>query len=79
VSTSKSGKPRLKASRASTSEKPASNNGASTVIHRLFCWLGRCLQCELHETQDGMGGKCIHCGKVHGWMTRDDLRNILTK
>lgn len=39
-------------------------------------WFGRCLRCRLHETEDGIGGKCIDCGKVHGWMTRDELRRI---
>ena len=43
---------------------------------RLGHWFGRCLRCRVYETEDGIGGKCIDCGKVHGWMTRDELRRI---
>lgn len=45
-----------------------------SIIHRLFCKLGRCLQCTHYETPDGCGGICIHCGKIHGWVTRGELR-----
>lgn len=36
-------------------------------------WLG-CTRCEPYETAEGCGGKCIDCGKVHGWVTRAELR-----
>lgn len=41
---------------------------------RIAHWLGRCLKCEMHSTDDGIGGRCIDCGKIHGWVTRDELR-----
>jgi hypothetical protein len=40
----------------------------------LFCRLGKCRQCAHYEDADGMGGKCVNCGKVHGWITRETLR-----
>lgn len=27
-----------------------------------------------YSTPDGIGGKCIHCGKITGWVTREELR-----
>ena len=45
------------------------------MLRRLMCWLGRCTRCEtIHEDPVGIGGRCIDCGKVHGWVTRDELR-----
>ena len=43
-------------------------------MRQLLCWLGWCSRCELHDTAEGIGGKCIDCGKVHGWVTREELR-----
>jgi len=43
-------------------------------IARLCCRWGRCLACALYETEMGIGGKCVRCGKVHGWVTRTELR-----
>lgn len=43
-------------------------------MRRFLCWLGWCAQCELHDTPEGIGGKCISCGKIHGWVTREELR-----
>lgn len=43
-------------------------------MYRIFCWLGCCLRCSVYETADGIGGKCLDCGKVHGWVTRAELR-----
>lgn len=43
-------------------------------IGRLFCCVGRCLACRVYETPDGIGGKCVRCGKVHGWVTSAELR-----
>jgi len=43
-------------------------------MSRLFCLLGKCLQCMTFETAEGIGGKCIKCGKVHGWTTHEELR-----
>lgn len=41
---------------------------------RVAHWFGRCLRCRTYETDEGIGGKCIDCGKVHGWVTREELR-----
>jgi hypothetical protein len=45
-------------------------------VTNLFCLLGRCLACMVYETAEGVGGKCVNpnCGKVHGWVTRAELR-----
>ena len=44
------------------------------MIYRLFCWLGKCLRCSPKAINGGMGGACIDCGKVHGWVSGDQLR-----
>lgn len=44
------------------------------MFFRLMCWMGRCFRCRVHDTPEGIGGKCIDCGKVHGWVTRAELR-----
>lgn len=41
---------------------------------RLMCRLGRCRERALYSTDDGIGGRCVRCGRIHGWMTRDELR-----
>ena len=43
---------------------------------RVSHWLGWCLRCETHSTDEGIGGRCVDCGKIHGWMTREELRNL---
>lgn len=43
-------------------------------IARQFCRIGRCTGCVTYETPDGIGGKCVRCGKIHGWVTSDELR-----
>lgn len=43
------------------------------MLRRLMCWLGRCTRCETLSNEDGIGGRCIDCGKIHGWVTRDEL------
>ena len=40
----------------------------------LPCRLGRCLNCKTVSNNDGIGGQCVRCGKVHGWVTREELR-----
>jgi len=40
----------------------------------ICCRFGKCWNCRTLSTDDGIGGKCIRCGKIHGWMTRDELR-----
>ena len=43
-------------------------------MRHLLCWLGWCSRCELHDVPEGIGGKCVDCGKIHGWVTREELR-----
>ena len=41
---------------------------------RFLCrWVG-CFRCRTLDTPEGIGGQCIDCGKVHGWVTLDELR-----
>ncbi len=49
------------------------------MLRRLLCWLGWCTRCELQSTDEGIGGKCVDCGRVHGWMTRDEVRVVYGK
>ena len=44
------------------------------MTYKLMCWLGMCWRCAIYSVPDGIGGKCIDCGKVHGWVTREELR-----
>lgn len=44
------------------------------MIRRFLCWLGWCTRCAIHDTSEGIGGKCVDCGKVHGWVTHEELR-----
>lgn len=44
------------------------------LVEKFMCRMGRCWNCATHSTDEGIGGKCIRCGRVHGWVTRDDLR-----
>jgi hypothetical protein len=44
------------------------------MLRRLICRLIGCMRCELHNVPEGIGGKCVDCGRVHGWVTRDELR-----
>jgi hypothetical protein len=45
-------------------------------LDRISCRLGRCRKCRLYETDLGIGGQCVTCGKIHGWMTRAELRAV---
>lgn len=42
----------------------------------MCCRFGRCLACRVHDMPEGIGGKCIRCGKIHGWVTRGELQNF---
>ena len=44
------------------------------MLRRIICFLGCCTRCETYQTQMGIGGRCIDCGKVHGWVTSEELR-----
>lgn len=41
-----------------------------------MCRLGHHPECRLLDTDEGIGGRCVHCGKVFGWVTRDELRAV---
>ena len=45
-------------------------------FYGLCCRLGYCLRCEVYETGDGIGGRCVDCGSVHGWMTSEELDRV---
>jgi len=44
------------------------------MFYRIMCKLGWCCRCQVHSTEEDIGGKCIDCGKVHGRVTRAELR-----
>lgn len=47
---------------------------------RLRSWLRaklhRCNDCRVLSTDEGIGGRCMECGRIYGWMTRDELRRL---
>ena len=45
----------------------------SSWLDRILCRLGKCRSCRTHSTDEGIGGKCVLCGRLHGWMTREEL------
>lgn len=49
------------------------------VIDWLLCKLGRCRRCVVLSTDEGIGGQCLRCRRVHGWMTRAELRAALDR
>lgn len=40
----------------------------------IFCLFRKCRHVSQYETKEGIGGKCDHCGRIHGWLTREQLR-----
>ena len=44
------------------------------LFKKWMCRLGRCWNCRTLSTADGIGGQCVRCNKIHGWMTREELR-----
>ena len=38
--------------------------------------LHRCNDCRVLSTDEGIGGQCVECGRIYGWMTRDELRRL---
>lgn len=40
----------------------------------IFCILRKCRHCSMYETGEGIGGKCDDSGRIHGWVTRAQLR-----
>jgi hypothetical protein len=43
------------------------------MLRRLICRFLWCSRCALHDVPEGIGGKCVDCGAIHGWVTRDEL------
>lgn len=44
------------------------------MLRRLVCRFIGCFRCKMLSTDEGIGGQCIDCGRVHGWVARDELR-----
>ncbi len=42
---------------------------------RTRCVFG-CKRCRLHETEEGIGGRCDRCGAIYGWVTSEELRAL---
>jgi len=50
------------------------------MFRRFMCWLGRCTRCEpILDSPFGIGEHCIDCGKVHVWVTREELRRHIER
>lgn len=49
---------------------------AAPLWVRLAHRIGRCPRCRVVSFEDGIGGMCIDCGKLHGFMTREELRGL---
>lgn len=43
---------------------------------KVWHWFGCCPRCRVYSCDEGIGGRCIDCGKIHGWMTREELRKF---
>lgn len=48
-------------------------------LARLSCRFGHCWSCRTWSTYDGVGGRCIRCGRIHGWVTRAELRDHINR
>lgn len=40
---------------------------------RFAHWIGWCPRVTIFQASDGIGGMCIDCGKIHGWITDEEL------
>ena len=49
------------------------------LFRKLMCLIGLCTRCRTYSTDDGIGGKCIDCGRIHGWITREELREYMNR
>ena len=50
-----------------------------SAFRKFMCRFLWCTSCKLHSTDEGIGGKCIHCGKLWGWVTRNELREYANR
>ena len=41
---------------------------------RIAHWFGRCPRCEVHDVQTASAVGASTVGKIHGWVTRAELR-----
>lgn len=48
-----------------------------SLLDPLLCMLGKHRRCETIETDDGIGGVCLCCRRVFGWMWDVELRALL--
>tara|TARA_B110000503_G_C7049369_1_gene371640 strand:- start:303 stop:506 length:204 start_codon:yes stop_codon:yes gene_type:complete len=39
-------------------------------------YFGICSQCKVYQTDKGIGGQCIHCVKIHGWLSSEEILEI---
>lgn len=51
----------------------------NTIIDKVRCWLRKCEHVYIHNTAEGIGGKCVRCGKVYGWVSAAELREYGAK
>lgn len=54
------------------------------MLVRIWHWLRSscrfgCRHCRPYSNDDGIGGRCEKCGRIHGWVTRDELRDFATR
>lgn len=45
----------------------------SRLLRPIRCWLGNC-PCRQVDTEYGISGMCVDCGKVVGFVSRKTLR-----
>lgn len=48
----------------------------SRIRDRIHLWSG--CECHVINTPEGIGGQCIWCGRIYGWMTSEELRRPMT-
>ncbi len=44
-----------------------------SLFRRVSCFLGRCRRCRLIDLMSGIGGICVDCGRIYGWISREEL------
>lgn len=57
---------------------PLIRRGERWLVRKIRCRLGHC-PCRLVDTEYGMSGMCVDCGKVIGFMSSQRLREVLSK